>query len=76
MRGFQFLSAKPLLIAINLDESSLPRRVRYRSDRAPRRRPDAFLSRSGTAAAAVCAKIDLEIAQLEAATRAFLAASV
>jgi ribosome-binding ATPase len=77
LRGFQFLSAKPLLIVINLDESQLAEggASATASDRAA----DAagltsFLSRAGTAAAAVCAKIELEIAQLETAdAAAFLA---
>ena len=80
LRGFQFLSAKPLLIVINLDESQLSAEGEGANaggfnDRAA----DAagltpFLSRAGTAAAAVCAKIELEIAQLEAAdAAAFLA---
>jgi ribosome-binding ATPase len=69
LRGFQFLSAKPLLIVINLDESDLSGGgdAATRIDRAA----DAagltsFLSRAGTAAVAVCAKIELEIGQLEA----------
>src|SRR5947209_8279119 len=72
LRGFQFLSAKPLLIVINLDESHL---VDGRIARAI----DAvgltsFLSHAATAAVAVCAKIELEIAQLDAAdAAAFLA---
>ena len=73
LRGFQFLSAKPLLIVINLDEADLSAggEAATRIDRAA----DAagltpFLSRAGTAAAAVCAKIELEIAQLDAADAA------
>ena len=76
LRGFQFLSAKPLLIVINLDESQLSAEGEGANaggfnDRAV----DAagltpFLSRAGTAAAAGCAKIELEIAQLEAADAA------
>jgi GTP-binding protein YchF len=76
LRGFQFLSAKPLLIVINLDEAQLASgEAATRIDRAA----DAagltsFLSRARTAAVAVCAKIELEISQLEAADRAtFLA---
>jgi GTP-binding protein YchF len=75
LRGFQFLSAKPLLIVINLDEAQLAAGDATRIDRAA----DAtgltpFLSRARTAAVAVCAKIELEIAQLDAADRAsFLA---
>jgi hypothetical protein len=71
LRGFQFLSAKPLLIVINLDESQLGAGGERT---AASGFVDPFLSRAGTAAAAVCAKIELEIAQLEAAdAAAFLA---
>src|SRR5436853_6376625 len=64
LRGFQFLSAKPLLIVINLDESQLQGGERAAADldrtaEAAGLKP--FLSRAGTAAAAVCAKIELEI---------------
>jgi ribosome-binding ATPase YchF (GTP1/OBG family) len=75
LRGFQFLSAKPLLIVLNLDESQLATGGASRTGGAA----DAaglspFRSRSGTASAAVCAKIELEIAQLESAdAAAFLA---
>jgi ribosome-binding ATPase len=77
LRGFQFLSAKPLLIVINVDESQLSEGgdAATRIDRAA----DAagltsFLSRAATAAVAVCAKIELEIAQLEPSdAAAFLA---
>ncbi len=80
LRGFQFLSAKPLLIVINLDESQLAAdgegaTASGFNDRAAEAAGlTPFLSRAGTAAAAVCAKIELEIAQLEAAdAAAFLA---
>jgi len=70
LRGFQFLSAKPLLAVINLDEG----------DVAPAGHvTDAldlgdFLSGTGTGAVGVCARIELEIAQLdEADARAFMA---
>ena len=75
LRGFQFLSAKPLLLVINLDESQLPGgeggvaigRAAEAAGLGP------FLSRAATAAVGVCAKIELEIAQLDAAdTAAFL----
>jgi GTP-binding protein YchF len=62
LRGFQFLSAKPLLIVANLDEGDLSQGVDRASD-ATGLRP--FLSRASTAAVAVCAKIELEIAQLD-----------
>jgi GTP-binding protein YchF len=67
LRGFQFLSAKPLLIVLNLDEAQLAgggaaTGVEAAADAAGL---TPFLSRAATAAAAVCAKIELEIAQLE-----------
>ena len=77
LRGFQFLSAKPLLIVINLDEQQLAEdgEAATRIDRAAEAAGlSSFLSRAGTAAVAVCAKIELEIAQLDAAdAAAFLA---
>jgi hypothetical protein len=76
LRGFQFLSAKPLLIVINLDESQLSGGdAAVRIDRAAQAAGlQRFLSHAATAAVAVCAKIELEIAQLEPAdAAAFLA---
>ena len=68
LRGFQFLSAKPLLIVLNLDEHELTSdtegAVRVERAAAAVGLSD-FLSRAATAAVAVCAKIELEIAQLE-----------
>src|SRR5262245_29962322 len=61
LRGFQFLSAKPLLIVLNLDEANVAD-----LDRAAETAGlTSFLSRGSTAAVAVCAKIELEIAQLD-----------
>ncbi len=81
LRGFQFLSAKPLLIVINLDETHLAAGAGDGADGAPgidraaaATGLTAFLSRAATAAVGVCAKIELEIAQLDAADSAvFLA---
>jgi GTP-binding protein YchF len=74
LRGFQLLSAKPLLLVINVDEEDLAdvgagiARVAERTGLAP------FLAHAATSAVAVCAKIELEIAQLEGAdAAAFLA---
>lgn len=71
LRGFQFLSAKPLLIVLNVDEGDVA------ADLEP------LIERHGltdlaagpqTRAMALCAKIELEIAQLEPAdAAAFLA---
>jgi GTP-binding protein YchF len=77
LRGFQFLSAKPLLIVINLDESQLSGggEDATRVERAAQATGlTAFLSHAATAAVAVCGKIELEIAQLDAGdAAAFLA---
>jgi ribosome-binding ATPase len=77
LRGFQFLSAKPLLLVVNLDESQLAGGGDAATlvDRAARALGlTDFLSSARTGAVAVCAKIELEIAQLEAAdAAAFLA---
>src|SRR5476649_62721 len=72
LRGFQFLSAKPLLIVINLDEAHLAQGgIDGAADAAG---VTAFLSHARTAAVAVCAKMELEIGQLDAAdAAAFLA---
>ena len=61
LRGFQFLSAKPLLLVLNLDEDDLPR-----ADQAVTLAGlDEFMSHAATRAVPICAKIELEIAQLE-----------
>ena len=61
LRGFQFLSAKPLLLVLNLDEEDLPK-----ADQAVQIAGlEAFLSGAATRAVPICAKIELEIAQLE-----------
>jgi GTP-binding protein YchF len=70
LRGFQFLSAKPLLLVLNLDEEDLPE-----ADHAVKLAGlETFLSGSATRAVPICAKIELEIAQLEESdAAAFLA---
>jgi hypothetical protein len=73
LRGFQFLSAKPLLLVINLDEADVSTAASV-TEAAARTGLSAFLSRAATGAVPVCAKIELEIAALEPAdARAFLA---
>ena len=63
LRGFQFLSAKPLLIVLNLDEADLPQ-----ADRAVDLAGIGDIVRgANTRAVPICAKIELEIAQLDAA---------
>lgn len=63
LRGFQLLSAKPLLLVLNLDEEDLPR-----ADLAVQLAGlEQFVGGAGTRAVPICAKIELEISQLESA---------
>ena len=74
LRGFQFLSAKPLLLVVNVDESDVAQLAQGSLAAAHGAGLDPFLSRASTRAVAVCATIELEIAQLEPAdAKAFLA---
>jgi len=61
LRGFQFLSAKPLLLVINLDEAN----IGSADDAVELTHLGQMLSQPNTEAVAVCAKIELEIAQLD-----------
>ena len=61
LRGFQLLSAKPLLIVLNLDEADLPQA----NDAVKLAGIESFLAGAATRAVPICAKIELEIAQLE-----------
>jgi GTP-binding protein YchF len=69
LRGFQFLSAKPLLLVLNLDESDLAQ-----ADQAVALAGlEDFVQGANTRAVPICAKIELEIAQLdEQDARAFM----
>jgi hypothetical protein len=69
LRGFQLLSAKPLLLVLNVDESEIAA-ADYAIEKAGL---SALATGSHTAGVPVCAKIELEIAQLEPAdARAFM----
>jgi hypothetical protein len=70
LSGFQFLSAKPLLLVINLGESMLSEVGADIARAAARTGLTRLLANASTRAVAVCAKIELEIAQLEAADAA------
>jgi len=73
LRGFQFLSAKPLLLVINLDESEVSGVGSDLQKAADRTGLTAFVAHASTQAVALCTKIELEIAQLEGGdARAFL----
>lgn len=74
LRGFQFLSAKPLLLVINLDEADIAAASASIEQAAEKTGLETFLTRAATRAVAACGKIELEIAQLDGAdTAAFLA---
>jgi len=74
LRGFQFLSAKPLLLVMNLDESEMAEVGADVGRAAQKIGLAAFLARAATRAVALCTKIELEIAQLGAEdAKAFLA---
>ena len=77
LRGFQFLSAKPLLIVLNVDEADLPSAVSAdesdlaQADRAVELAGIAeYVQGANTRAVPICAKIELEIAQLDPADAA------
>jgi GTP-binding protein YchF len=70
LRGFQLLSAKPLLLVINLDEEDLGDVGASVEKAAQKTGLTSFLAHAATKAVAVCGKIELEIAQLEAADAA------
>ena len=65
LRGFQFLSAKPLLLVINLDEGDVSEVGSSVEKAAENSGLTAFLAHASTRAVALCAKIELEISQLE-----------
>jgi GTP-binding protein YchF len=74
LRGFQFLSSKPLLIVLNLDEADLSSAVSAgeadlsQADRAAELSGiREFVKGRHTRAVRICAKIELEIAQLDPA---------
>ncbi len=70
LRGFQFLSAKPLLLVLNLDERDI-RSIAHATELTG---IGEFVQRASIRAVAVCAKIELEIAQLgEGDRKEFLA---
>ena len=66
LRGFQFLSSKPLLLVLNLDEADVPQ-----AERAVELAGiQDFVKGPNTRAVPICARIELEIAQLDPADAA------
>ncbi len=72
LRGFSFLSAKPVLVVLNLDEAD----VADPTGAIERAGISECLSGAATEAVPVCAKIELEIAELAAADRAMFLADL
>ena len=66
LRGFQFLSAKPLLLVLNLDEADIAQAHRA----VQLAGIEDFVRGAATRAVPICARIELEIAQLEPADAA------
>lgn len=70
LRGFQFLSAKPLLLVVNVDEAD----IAATDDVVRALHLEEAMTTASVGASAVCAKIELEIAALDDAdARAFMA---
>ncbi len=61
LRGFQLLSAKPLLLVVNLDEREVP----HADQAIDRLGLDGVLSQPATRGVPACARIELEISQLD-----------
>jgi hypothetical protein len=74
LRGFQFLSAKPLILVINLDENDVAEVGADVARAAEKTGLGSLLAHASTRAIALCASIELEISQLAADdAKAFLA---
>jgi ribosome-binding ATPase len=65
LSGFQFLSAKPLLLVVNLDEGDVGDVGADVEKAAAATGLTDFLAHAETKAVALCAKIELEISQLD-----------
>jgi hypothetical protein len=74
LRGFQFLSAKPVLLVVNLDEADLSGGAAGLEQAVASFDLGSVVTGPSARVVGVCAKIELEIAQLDAAdAAAFLA---
>ncbi|HSD11692.1 MAG TPA: redox-regulated ATPase YchF [Candidatus Binatia bacterium] len=61
LRGFQFLSAKPLLLVLNLDEADIARM----NHAVALAGLESFVNGAATRGVPICAKIELEISELD-----------
>ncbi len=66
MRGFQFLSQKPMLIVLNLGEADAPRLAEVEAEYAAK----LLTGKPGIGVTAICGKIEAELAELSAEERA------
>jgi ribosome-binding ATPase len=74
LRGFQFLSAKPILLVVNLDEADLTGGTASLEQAVAALDLGSVVTGPHARVVAICAKIELEISQLEPAdAAAFLA---
>ena len=74
LRGFQLLSAKPMLLVVNLDETDLGGAASGAGNAAEQTELTGFSAHAATRTIALCGKIELEIGELEGADAdAFLA---
>jgi ribosome-binding ATPase len=62
IRGFQFLSLKPMLVVLNLGEADASRMQEVEA----KYRTGPFAGRVGTAVTAICGKVEAELAELSA----------
>lgn len=62
IRGFQFLSQKPMLFVLNIGEADVPRMRAIEEEY----RAGVLAGRKGTAVTAICGKIEAELAELSA----------
>ena len=60
IRGFQFLSLKPMLVVLNIGEADTSRMQEVEE----KYRKDHFASRPNTAVTAICGKVEAELAEL------------
>lgn len=64
LRGFQFLTAKPLIVVLNIDEDDLGEAVSLEE------RLKGTVQGPSVRAAAICGKLEMDLAQMEAAEEA------
>ena len=64
LRGFQFLTAKPLIILLNIDEDDLDEAISLEE------RLDGAVHGPSVRAASICGKLEMDLAQMDAADEA------